>query len=636
MTTSSNKHMKYIMKRFQGVIAVLFVIAAIFAAPLQAHAVSNYGRGAYSNCPFQQSCAPAQPPVVMPSGLEVNINLSDGQELPDNGYQVVVTPLNGQGQTFQKVEMYVAGKLFATFLPGSNGTATYQWDTRGTAGDKQVKIIVYDKDGQSVIKEYKVRIVPAESLKSPANTANTTGSPDTSDSSNPVSQVVNKITTAASQTVEKLTDVVRQIPKSVAVTIPYVPLVGLLIVVLLLLLQSRREAAEVRHLQAILARSKRLADEKDGFVQLTSHYLRTPFTIMQGGADLIASTQPDVDPVWIEKLKTALGSFGASIESLLSENLQDQALQSIAQPASAQSQRKIWLKPSFIIPIILAVALGAMGNVLVSRAHQIPATFLSTFSQVLSLIAVAIGLYVVMRALQLHRRDREIAKSQQMQEVAIDEARNNLINNSVGTLSIQLRSIQEIASGLPAGQATKIMNEGISQIDQVLARFRATATVIPPLSSSPFKLFMLSALLTQSQKSVAETAQQKNVVIQLPTMDAKLASQQPAWLTQVLTTVFDNAIAYSPENSTVEVTAKTNRKNTIITVRDHGSGVSADKLKELFQPFSKAEGAMQFDHPGLGLSLYLDRLLMTALGGSITLEQAPKQGALVTVTFPIR
>lgn len=632
--------MKYMGRRIHGVVTALLVVAVALAAQAPVQATSNYGRGSYSGCPYQQDCAPPPPPVVMPSGLEVNINLVDGQKIPNDKYQVVVTPLNGQGQTFQKVEFYVDGKLLTTFLPGNDGTATYQWNTAGSTGDKQVKVIVYDKDGQSVTKEYKVQIVPAESLKTPTNTSSATGNPSNSGSANPVSQIVNtvvdQITTAANQTVEKLTDVVRQIPKPVAATIPYVPLVGLLVVVLLLLLQSRREAAELRHLQAMVARSKRLADEKDGFVQLTSHYLRTPFTIMQGGADLIKATQPEVNTAVLDKLALALTGFRTAIESLLSANAQDQTLQSISQPASVQSPRKIWLTPSFIIPIVLAIALVAIGNVVVSRAHQIPATFLSTFSQVVLLIAVVIGFYVVMRAMQLHRRDREVTKYQEAQEIAIDEARNNLINNSVGTLSEQLRGIQEIASTLPDGQATKIMNEGISQIDQVLSRFKATATVIPPLSSSPFKLFLLSALLSQSQKTVAETAQQKNVAIQLPTTDMKLASQQPSWLTQVLSTVIDNAVAYSPENSTVEITAKSNHRYTTVTVRDHGNGVAPDKLKELFQPFSKAEGAMQFDHPGLGLSLYLDRLLMTALGGSITLESVPGQGSLVTMTFPIK
>ena len=55
----------------------------------------------------------------------------------------------------------------------------------------------------------------------------------------------------------------------------------------------------------------------------------------------------------------------------------------------------------------------------------------------------------------------------------------------------------------------------------------------------------------------------------------------------------------------------------------------------LFQPFSKIEGFENFDHEGMGFSLYLDKLIMEYLGGSINLQSEENQGTTVDLKLPI-
>lgn len=99
--------------------------------------------------------------VETPSGLEVAINLANGQVIPRTGYYITITPLNGEGKTFDKAEIYLDGKLMYTGTPDSTGTLKWFWDTAQYPASK-VKIIVYGPGSGTTTKEFSVTIGSSE------------------------------------------------------------------------------------------------------------------------------------------------------------------------------------------------------------------------------------------------------------------------------------------------------------------------------------------------------------------------------------------------------------------------------------------------------------------------------------------
>ncbi|HEV7454424.1 MAG TPA: hypothetical protein VGO07_04135, partial [Candidatus Saccharimonadales bacterium] len=119
-----------------------------------------YGRGAYSNCTYQ-GCRPqlTETRANLPSGLEVSINVVNGQAIPRDGYTIIVTPLNGQGTSFSKVDFYIDGKLIrGGVLPDETGTARWEWKPAHYPGTI-VKIVVTDADGNTATQQFTVHIV---------------------------------------------------------------------------------------------------------------------------------------------------------------------------------------------------------------------------------------------------------------------------------------------------------------------------------------------------------------------------------------------------------------------------------------------------------------------------------------------
>lgn len=596
------------------ILAITATGAIVYADP--------YGRGAYGECEHSVGCSDAVSTTVVATkrGLEIAINLVNGQVITTGTYPVKVTPLNGQGQSFVKVEFYVDGKLLQTSRPDSTGTANWTWDTTKYLGSRIVKVIIYDTDDSTVIKEFRVTVSRNQpTLPTPAGSATPPPAP-----SNPIEQAT-----------QFLEDTVRSLPTPVVRSIPYILLAALLMILLLALVQLRRELIELRRRTLALKRSQQLIDEKSEFIGLTSHYLRTPLAIMQGGADLLGLAQPPLDSGLLQRLKFSVGDLSKAVELLLNKAASGLEAQNVATVMTTETTKAhAWRAKLFLIPTLSAALLLAFFDYIAVRADKLTLDVTTAGTQISLFAVLTAGLFIVVRGHQLQQRDRLRSEQQAGQQAVIDEARNNIIRAGADTLNKKLLAVAAITSPLPESKAKKITLDGQNRIGEVLRRFRDTATVIPPVTSMPFQPFTLNDILLHAQNSISETMQAKHITMDSTGLDAQLASQQPDWIAQIITTLIDNAVAFSPENSSIEVAATTEDSSATITVRDHGAGIPLDKQAKLFQPFTKVEGAEQFDHPGLGLSLYLDHLLITGLGGDIHIESQPQRGTAVTLTFP--
>jgi len=71
----------------------------------------------------------------------------------------------------------------------------------------------------------------------------------------------------------------------------------------------------------------------------------------------------------------------------------------------------------------------------------------------------------------------------------------------------------------------------------------------------------------------------------------------------------------------------------VLTVRDHGPGVPASQLTQIFQPFYRVSEARERSSGGVGLGLSIAERTIKLHGGSIRAENL-KDGLLVTIELP--
>ncbi|XVQ84420.1 ATP-binding protein [Microbispora siamensis] len=103
----------------------------------------------------------------------------------------------------------------------------------------------------------------------------------------------------------------------------------------------------------------------------------------------------------------------------------------------------------------------------------------------------------------------------------------------------------------------------------------------------------------------------------------------PDRLARAVANLLDNAAKYSPAGGLVEVSLR----GGVLTVRDHGPGISADDLPHVFDRFYRAPSARQL--PGSGLGLAIVGQVVDSHGGSVSASPAPGGGTLVRLALPV-
>jgi two-component system sensor histidine kinase CpxA len=109
-------------------------------------------------------------------------------------------------------------------------------------------------------------------------------------------------------------------------------------------------------------------------------------------------------------------------------------------------------------------------------------------------------------------------------------------------------------------------------------------------------------------------------------------------LRSALENVVRNAIRYTEEGTTVEVSAErtqsTSPMEVIIRVRDHGPGVPEAELQKLFRPFYRLDAAREHTG-GVGLGLTIAERAVKLHGGSIRATNAASGGLVLELRLPI-
>lgn len=97
---------------------------------------------------------------------------------------------------------------------------------------------------------------------------------------------------------------------------------------------------------------------------------------------------------------------------------------------------------------------------------------------------------------------------------------------------------------------------------------------------------------------------------------------------RVIDAILENAIAYSPSGSAIELRSFADR----ITVRDYGPGLGGQDVEQLFDRFTRGAAGTS-NSSGTGLGLAIARELARRWQADVTLTDAEDRGALVTVEF---
>jgi PAS domain S-box-containing protein len=105
-------------------------------------------------------------------------------------------------------------------------------------------------------------------------------------------------------------------------------------------------------------------------------------------------------------------------------------------------------------------------------------------------------------------------------------------------------------------------------------------------------------------------------------------------LRNVMLNLLSNAIKFSQENAVIDVNCELADEQIVISVKDHGIGISEEDQKNLFERFFRGKNAGNIQGTGLGLNIVLRYLEL--MHGSINFESRIDEGTTFFVKLPVK
>lgn len=429
---------------------------------------------------------------------------------------------------------------------------------------------------------------------------------------------------------ESIKEAVKQVPVDVARTVPYYIYAVLGIAALIMVIQAFRELFATKSLILLLNKERNIAEQKDNFIALASHYLRTPLTLMRNGLDTIVALK-ELKVSQLEPLRVTLTDMDADIKAILADIDNNEALRGISAPPTDMSGQKSIFKSAFFwIPIVGSLFLTWVANFLLGVVADVDLGTANLLFQVIVVVAISIVFYSAFRNHHIRRSQRAYQQKLIEHERTIDSARNGFIRHSTDALQRGLGSIYASRSVLGNTPSARFFDEGYLRFNNILEKFlllgQIQANNVEDIENVNLRE-VIDGILTGLEPTIAT----KKLTVHNNVNGLIFVRQNRSLFEFVINSVIDNAIKFNADGGTITISADKSTSQMTVQVSDTGVGIPKDKLAQLFKPFSRADSALQFNYEGLGFSLFLDKIITDYMGGDIVATSTQSKGTNITV-----
>ena len=105
-------------------------------------------------------------------------------------------------------------------------------------------------------------------------------------------------------------------------------------------------------------------------------------------------------------------------------------------------------------------------------------------------------------------------------------------------------------------------------------------------------------------------------------------------LRQVLVNLLSNAVKFTGQGRVDLRIAQAADGSIEFEVSDTGAGIPADRIEQIFDRFTQADGSTTRTHGGTGLGLAICKGLVESMGGKLSVQSTPGVGSTFAFTLP--
>jgi signal transduction histidine kinase len=228
----------------------------------------------------------------------------------------------------------------------------------------------------------------------------------------------------------------------------------------------------------------------------------------------------------------------------------------------------------------------------------------------------------------------------------VSQIKANLISNISHELRTPLAHIKGYSELIAEEQLGPLNSEQVNAIEVIQRASSRLGSLIEDLIQfstasreglkvviQPVDLFDVSkAVMARSwDKAIkAGISLESTVPHDLPQVRAD--QERISW---VLFHLIDNGIKFTPSGGKVQLSARLNKQDVVLTVTDTGIGIPEDRVSEIFEPFHQLDGSATRRYGGTGLGLALVKLILDSHDSTMQVESVEDEGSKFSFPLPV-
>ena len=201
-------------------------------------------------------------------------------------------------------------------------------------------------------------------------------------------------------------------------------------------------------------------------------------------------------------------------------------------------------------------------------------------------------------------------------------------------------SLSPVRKAVPANEQRA--RRAIEIIDSSLARLLSLVNAAQCFDSSTADLveaprvpINLTHLVGEATVNFREILASRDIRLMRQLDDGAIVRAGKGMLEMVLQNILENAISFSPRDSTITVSLSKDRDTVELKVEDEGPGIASERIDYIFERyFSARPGQQDGGQPHSGLGLWIVRRNVEALGGAVSATNRAGGGLAISVVLP--
>lgn len=299
---------------------------------------------------------------------------------------------------------------------------------------------------------------------------------------------------------------------------------------------------------------------------------------------------------------------------------------------------------------LLAAVLAGLLAYLFSRRLTRPVAHLTTAAAAMAAGEYATRVQVVAPE-ELHRLAaafNEMAAALEADVTALrrqEHLRRELVANVAHELATPLTAIQGFTEALLDGvvhdpeertESTRLIAREAGRLRRLVGQLRQVALYDAGAETLARGPVALPELVDETLAVLGPEFERREIRLSsaLPG-DLPPVSADADRLTEILLNLLDNALRHTPAGGVIEVTAARDGQMVRLAIADTGPGIAPTERERIFDRFYRLDASRTAATGGSGLGLAIVRSLVSAHGGTITVDDRPGGGARFTVALPV-